>query len=338
VTFSPLAAVGMANGVRLRHPALVLTVALVATTGCGAGNGTSEHHRAQPDARFFAASAVWNRALPSRAPLAADSGALVTELQRQVRTNGVWINTWSYSVPIVTVGRRQPRVPVRLDTRYPPLQRDFDSVPVPPGSRPAVGNDRHLVVWQPSTDTMWEFWHMNRLPDGWHARWGAKIVRVSHSPGIVPAPEGATGSGLPLVGGLITTAELRRGRVDHALAIGLPALRAGMVAAPADRTDGRVSSAQSIPMGTRFRLDPRVDVDSLGLSPVGRMIARAAQRYGMIVRDTSGSVSLYGQAPTPGRPNVYPSVFRGAYPNQLLARFPWNRLQVVRAPVRRVTG
>jgi hypothetical protein len=66
-------------------------------------------------------------------------------------------------------------------------------------------------------------------------------------------------------------------------------------------------------------------------------MALAAQRYGVIVRDKAGAVVFYAQAPSARRPHAYHSVFHGAYPNVLLARFPWNRLQVVRSRVRPVT-
>ena len=31
-------------------------------------------------------------------------------------------------------------------------------------------------MYQPSTDTLWEFWLMRRAADGWHARWGGKLA------------------------------------------------------------------------------------------------------------------------------------------------------------------
>jgi hypothetical protein len=306
---------------------LALALAAVAClSACSSSDG-----RSKPPKRFFAAGSVWNRPLGPHAPLAPDSSRLVRELQRQVRYAGAWINTNQYSVPIVTVSARQPAVTVHLDTSYPPLAKDFSRVPVPPNAKPAAGGDHHLVVWQPSSNTMWEFWLMQRRHGAWHARWGAKISHVTRSPGIVRAPEGATASGLPLVAGLMTIDDLRRGRIDHALALGIPGVRKGVVTWPADRTDGRIGGRRSIPMGTRFRLDPKLDVDKLDLPPATKMIARAAQRYGIIARDTSGSVNFYAQAPPGDRPHVYRPVFHGAYPNQLLAKFPWDRLQVVRA-------
>jgi hypothetical protein len=322
--------------VRARHRLLAL--ALIAAAGLSACSSSDGRSTSKPGQRFFAPSSVWNRPLGSHVALAPDSARLVRELQRQVHYAGPWINTNSYSVPIVTVSARQPAVRVRLDNPYAPLARDFSRVPVPPHAKPAAGGDRHLVVWQPSSNTMWEFWLMTRRRDGWHAGWGAKLSHVTRSPGIVPAPEGATASGLPLVGGLMTFGDLRSGRIDHALALGIPGVRKGVATWPADRTDGRVAGRRSIPMGTRFRLDPRVDVDRLDLPPAAKVIARAVQRYGMIARDTSGSVSLYAQAPPADKPRIYRPVFHGAYPNQLLAHFPWDRLQVVRAPTHRVRG
>jgi hypothetical protein len=317
----------------------VLASLLLCAACAGGGDATSSGGPAPPstDGRFFAPDSVWNAPLAADAPIAPDSGALVARLQRQVRTAGPWIATTSFSVPIARAGAHQRRVRVKLDTAYAPLQRAFASVPVPPGARPAPGSDRHLVVWQPATDTMWEFWLMQREPDGWHARWGAKIPHVSRSPGINPSPTGATASGLPLVGGLMTLAELRRGRIDHALAVALPTTRAGVAAWPATRTDGQDPSRTAIPEGTRFRLDPRVDVRRLRLPPAAQAMALAAQRYGIIVRDKAGAVVFYGQEPPRSKPRAYHAVFHGAYPDQVLAQFPWDRLQVVRSRVRPVT-
>ena len=67
-----------------------------------------------------------------------------------------------FSAPIYTVGPDQPTVRVVLDRNVPALQRAVDAVPIPPDARPAAGSDRHMVVWQPATDSMWEFWRMRR--------------------------------------------------------------------------------------------------------------------------------------------------------------------------------
>ena len=186
------------------------------------------------------------------------------------------------------------------------LQRAFASVPLPPDARPAPGTDRHLTVWQPSTDRLWEFFGARHAADGWHARWGGAIRRVSQSPGYYTGAAwpgaarnwGATASSLPVIGGTMLLDELKRGRIDHALAINLPAPRAGVFAWPAQRTDG-TGPPTALPEGARLRLDPALDVSSLHLPKLTRMIALAAQRYGLVVRDqTHHGISLFGEVPT----------------------------------------
>ena len=285
----------------------------------------------------FAPSSVWNEPVPADAPLDARSdqlaGALATEvaLEHEART-GPWINTTSWSVPVYTVGPRTPRVRVILDTYKPELQRDFDAVPIPLAARPAAGGDGHMVVYQPATDTLWEFYRARLRLDGWHARWGGRMTGVSSNPGWFPAPYGATATGLPLLGGLMRTAELEAGSIDHALALAIPTTAADTYTFPAQRTDGRTTGPSAIPAGTRFRIDPSLDLGTLGLSPVGLAMARAAQRYGMVVRDTADVVSFYAEDPAATGLDPYGRLFSGTYPSEALRGFPWDRLEVVAPP------
>lgn len=280
----------------------------------------------------FAPSSVWNAPLSASAALSASSAPLVSELQRQVTTYGAWINTWQYSTPVYTVAATQPAVRVQLDTSYAALQNDFAAVPLPPDARPALGTDAHLTVYQPSSDTLWEFWKLAKLTDGWHARWGGKMTGVSANPGYFNAPLGATATSLPLLGGLMRISELQSGHIDHALSLAIPVVKAKEFVWPAQRTDGSSTLADAIPAGTRFRLDPNLDVATLGLPPVAYQMALAAQRYGIIVRDGAGAVTFYGEDAYPTATNPYPTLFQGKYPNQVLAKFPWSRLQVVATP------
>lgn len=287
---------------------------------------------AAADAPPFASTSVWNTPTAATAPLSPDSAALVTELQRQVTTYGSWINTNQYSTPVYTVPVTQPLVYVTLTVFSPTLQTGFAAVPLPANAVPARGGDAHLVVWQPSTDSMWEFWQMSNKTTGWQARWGGAMTGVSTNPGYFPAPYGATGTSLPLLGGLMRISELQAGQINHALALAIPQAMAGSFVFPAQRADGNYNGPNAIPEGTEFRISPSVDVTKLGLSHVGLIMAQAAQRYGMIVRDQAGAVTFYGEDPTPyGSPNPYTTLFAGKCPdgNNILAKFPWSSLQAV---------
>jgi hypothetical protein len=321
---------------------------VLAIAGCGSGG-------AKEAPRFFSSASVWNKPLAGDAPLDPSSAGLVSELERQVRTHGPWINSTQFSVPIYTVDKGAPGTSVHIDTPSDMftgipdatrLAQTLAGIPIPSNARPAAGTDRHLVIWQPSTDTMWELWmaHNPALGDsaafhdnapGWHASWGAKIPGVSRSSGVIPPPFGATASGLALAGGLVTNADLRAGRIEHALALSLPDTAQGRFVAPAVRTDGGYAGPNAIPEGTRFRLPANLDVDALRLPPIARMLAEAAKKYGIVVRDRAGSVAFYAQDPTPTGDPTLAGLLGGKSPAEVLAGFPWSRLEVVSPQIAR---
>jgi hypothetical protein len=289
-------------------------------------------------ARFFKPESVWNSPLPAGAPLDPSSSSVVQDLVQQVGAAQPWLNTDAYSAPIYTVPAGLRRIPVTYDrsgvSPHPLVLDAFSSVPVPPDAKPAAGTDGHMVVWQPSTDTMWDFWVMHGQGDAWSASWGGKLEGVSGSEGVMRSPSGATASGLPLAAGMILLDEVRRGRIDHALAIGILGVRSEVFNPPANRTDGGGGNSQP-PMGARFRLDPALDVPALGLPPLVRMMAEAAQRYGVIVRDKSGAVVFYGEDPTPtGSKNVYQAALGGTGLGAAMSAFPWSHLQLIRMDLR----
>lgn len=187
-------------------------------------------------------------------------------------------------------------------------------------------------------------------PGEWHAAYGGMVEEASDSPGYYrnladaggaireQANWGAAATGLPLAAGLLTSEDIARGSIDHALAIGLAnrsgssIIRAGSFASPAQRSDGRSTDPDSIPEGARLRLDPALDLDLLPLSPFARMLAEAAQRYGMIVQDGSRSTVVYAEDPSPairaGQPNFYEARF-GRHFSRAVREIPWGELEVV---------
>jgi hypothetical protein len=301
-----------------------------------------------PCSRFFGPAAVWNVPLADDAPLDPNNSAITAELRRQVAEGyqsgmAPTINTTAYSSPIYTVPSGAPTTRVIVDQpagSAGDLPQAFAAVPLPDVARPAAGSDAQAFVWQPSTDTIWEFWQLRRASDGWHARWGGRLDNVSTGPGHFDGPRsnwGATGTSLPLAGGLMTLSELSAGRIDHALALAVPRARAHEFALPAQRTDGQSNATASIPEGARFRIDPSVDLATLGLPPALLPIARAAQRYGIIVRDRGGAVALYAEDPTPLGSNPYPALF-GGKASDLMRKFPWTKLRLMKMSLQREPG
>ena len=160
---------------------------------------------------------------------------------------------------------------------------------------------------------------------------------VSTNPGHFTDPPGwgATATSIPLLGGLMRIDEIRQGRIDHALAMAIPLTLKGAWSWPAQRTDGSVdTNADAIPQGARFRIDPKLDLNTLQMDPLVRMMAVAAQKYGIVVRDTAGAVTFYGEDPTPTGSNPWGGFYGQKYPSELLAQFPWASLQALKTDMR----
>jgi hypothetical protein len=283
----------------------------------------------------FAASSPFLTQLPFNTPLDPNSAAIVANLNSQIQNNygHAALNTTSYSAPIYTVPANQPKVNLTWDNcQGQSMESGFaaqlQNVPVPTDAASSVGTDADMVIWQPSTDTEWEFWKMAQDPNtgGWSACYGGRIDHVSQNPGIFPFPFGTSASGLPMLAYLIRVSELQAGQINHAIAINVPTPR-DTFSWPANRTDGVDSNPTDPAEGERFRLDPSFDTSTL--PPGERMIAVALQKYGAIVTDTSGVVDIQAQDPTPipGAQAVYDNLFPG---NELhLSDIPWNKMQAV---------
>jgi hypothetical protein len=307
----------------------------------------------KPAARLFAPDSVWNAPLPADAPLDPANATLTNTLRSTAAQNmaagwGPWIATWETS-PLYVVAADQPTVPVRLDAGAwaTGLQQTFGSVPIPATAQPAAGPDAHMTVWQPSTDKLWEFFKASKKPDGWHASFGGAMSNAAESPGYFDASSwpglsqpvwGATATSLPVIAGTMMISELQAGVIPHALAMNIPWAKPKSYSLPAQRTDGASTDPNAIPEGARFRLDPRVDIDRLNLPPMTRMMAKAAQTYGMIVRDQTGhAISFFAENPSQSAPNPYTSpvgFFGGPDPTAVMRAFPWQYVQLVKMSVR----
>jgi hypothetical protein len=316
-----------------RPRALARRLAPLATAAAVAGSLLAASG-AQAATQPFAPSSFWNAPLAANAPLASNSSTLVASLNQQVATSGTYINTTKYSTPVYTVPSTQPMVNIHVDSNSTVVKSVLSSAPLPAGAKPAAGSDGHLVIVQPSTDTMWEFWRLSLQVDGWHAAYGGRMNGVSTNAGYFASTQGATATSLPLLGGLMRTSELSSYTINHALAIAVPQALAKTFTWPAQRTDGNTTVATAIPEGTRFRLPASLDINSLNLKPGVKAMALAAQRYGMVVRDKSGCVAFYAEDPTPSGTNPYPTIFGTPYmdTSHALAGFPWSKLQVVAPP------
>lgn len=297
----------------------------------------------------FAPNSYRNVPLADSAPLDTLSPLYVQDLAAKVSQSGAFLNHSSYSVPIYTVGADQPRTQVVVDDPNhqscaygnPCLIEQWRSVPLPADAEASPGTDGHLVVYQPSADSLWEFWRFARTGGVPHAYYGGRITGVSQNPGyFTSAPGtqfGAAGTSIPLLVGLQQISELQSGSIDHVVSFAMNSPQRGF-RWPAQRGDGSGLLPTAATEGTCFRLPATLAIESLGLTSYGRMLARAVQKYGMVTTDaTSSGLVFFGEIPTNGTdPYAGASGILGGADDSagaggVLRNFPWSQLQALAA-------
>jgi len=287
---------------------------------------------------IFASNSCWQAKLPDNAPISSNTSAYISNVISQIKQYGPWINTNQYSVPVYVVPEDQPTVYITLNKAkgspvVDDLQAAYHAVPLPPDAHPANGTDHHLVVLQPSTGKMWEFWvlqaEVNSSGTFWSADWGGYIGNYHNSTGFFEQPFptwGATATSLMLAGGLMLISEAEAGLVPHALAFAMLNLAPwNDVVLPAQRSDGNGKGI--VPEGTRFRLPPNVNLSGITL-PFAKVMATAIRDYGLITRDTAGVPVTYAEDPSPYGSNPWHDIFT-TWENQIMNEIPWAEVQVV---------
>jgi hypothetical protein len=261
------------------------------------GSGAAERSRSRCAAPYSADS-PWNTPIPRDARVHASSARYVDALEGPLTSDPT-----QYTYPVYEVSRRTRRQPVVVNNVFSDVTgggrrltvRKGGTVrlPIPAGARAAAGTDAQIILLDRDSGDEWGAWRLRRTAGRWHVdngyhyntRWSGVPPRAADG-----RTFGSRGAGVPYLAGLVRPCELRRGRIDHALAFAynFPAARHVY---PATKSDGAGEPGRDMPEGTRMQLDPglsRRQIERWGCRGPCLTIARALQRYGMYVIDNSG--------------------------------------------------
>lgn len=257
--------------------------------------------------RPFASDSPWNQPIPANATYRESDPR--TKSLRSAGAFGVNSSQWTIWVwhakesdPLQTIN-----VSVRHLTSSGSANEGNVTIRMPSNAHPDPANDSHMTVIDPDGKHAHEFWYVKKRDGRWTAVSYAKVpldgsgVNISgyasHNSNYLTYGWGATRAyGGSQIGGLIRKGEATSGSIDHAIAVAIPAKYLGGRAVwPATSDDQSPDYAGVIPMGTRFAIPPSVNVEALGLSPAHLRLARALQKYGLIVVDKSGSPCMYAE-------------------------------------------
>jgi hypothetical protein len=221
------------------------------------------------------------------------------------------VNISGFSVPLYWADASTPKTLVSCDGAGYGFAVDKNKqngtavIPIPAGALPDPESDHHLLVIDRSTNLEWGLWNASNSGGVWSCGMGASmdLLGTGVRPPITNAgadwnfAQGPRACGFALIAGLVRPDEILAGRIDHALVVAYPHIRAGFFTPPASTaqaTNGQGAQRdRGIPCGGRIQLDPSIDVTTLGLSAAGVVIARALQQYGAYVGDYSGALDLY---------------------------------------------
>jgi hypothetical protein len=272
----------------------------------------------EPPHRFFSDSSFWNTPLAASLEVDSRSGEWIAMLAKEP-TGGFGINLHKWTIPVYEADETTPRVKVARHRLTPAERAEWkteretfghgpgfdDGVPIPTAALPDPEEDAHFAVVDWKARRAWDTWGFRVRPDGTYES-NTGMTYSLDGDGVFHTADFAVedgesihfhgpsrAAGVPAIAGLILFDEVAAGEIRHKLACAIryPAFQEFVF--PATWTDGPVPGG--IPEGAVLQLDPTLDLKHLDLLPGERVVARAAQRYGMVVVDYADGSTLYGE-------------------------------------------
>lgn len=263
------------------------------------GNDSAGSLRQKSEVRPYAYNSPWNLKIGSRPEYEVVSDFIVSSF-----TGVFGSNPKKYTLPVYVVTKETPLAPIIVSGTFSNVtgngkklllqKHPVVSIPIPDGAAPAKGSDGQIILWNPVTGDEWGFWRIRRNMDSWTATNGYHYN--TRWRGVPPTGFLSRGAGVPYLAGLIRPWEIKKGVIEHAIALGINSPNRLFIY-PATKSDGD-SLDELLPMGARLQLNPLLtesDFDRFGLDRTGKIIARALQEYGMIVIDGSGHPKIYAE-------------------------------------------
>lgn len=283
----------------------VIFVYLVLLTGCQTNQKSNEQKHS---GRFFSDDSFWNQPIPENAETDPLSNHYISLLKKDHSKKNFGINLYEYTIPIYEVDSTVPLVKVGNIShgRFNHFS-DFDSlgVPIPPDFKPSPGNDQHATIIDRNKKLAWDMFKVEKDSSGQWVSYTGIIVPLD-GPGVLnkadyPVKDDESihkygpsrAAGVPSFAGTIMYDDVVAGEINHKLACALRFVALKEYVYPAIWTDGNYPGG--VPEGSVIQLDPRLDLTQFDLLPGELAVAKALQKYGMVVVDFAAGNVLYGE-------------------------------------------
>ncbi len=199
--------------------------------------------------------------------------------------------TKPYGIPWQVVSAGTPLVPVKFT-----YASESDPGPYPLSSSTPIerGSDRHALMVDPATCTLYETWHTHVHPAG-KSKAGSGAIWSLTSDALRPAGwTSADAAGLPILPGLVNVDEVASGAVDHAIRVTASCTQQSYVW-PARHEAGQANTSCP-PLGARFRLDASFTLPSSSCATACQTVLTTMKTYGLILADNGSNWYFQGTA------------------------------------------
>jgi hypothetical protein len=198
-----------------------------------------------------------------------------------------------YGIPWQIVAPSQPLVPVRFTYSS---QSDPGPYPLSKSTPVENGSDRHAIMVNPSTCTLYELFHTHYRARG-RSRAGSGAIWNLQSDALRPAGwTSADAAGLPILPGLVNYDEVSSGVMDHAIRFTAVCTQESYLW-PARHEAGQ-DDDNCPPMGARFRLSASFSLPPSQCSAMCQTVVATMQTYGLILADNGSNWFFQGTADT----------------------------------------
>src|SRR5436189_5733582 len=229
----------------------------------------------------FPSNNIWNTDI-SKLPVHARSAQWLASMAASTTRLHPDFGGPPYGFPYNVVGSAHPTVSVTFQ-----YASESDPGPYPVGADTLIenGSDRHALIVNRDTCTLYELFDLSGSGSSWTAGSGAIFPLGSNA----LRPLGwtsADAAGLPLFPGLVRWDEVQAGAITHAIRFTAQQTDRSFLW-PARHQAGAAANPALPPMGARFRL--KGSYDTSHFSPQARVILLAMQHYGMILADNGSN-------------------------------------------------
>ena len=246
--------------------------------------------------QVFPASNPWNERV-DQLPVAKNSAAMIRSIGLDATAHadfgsGLWDGSRIGIAYVVVSGRSTPKARPHFEYADESDRRPYP-IPanVPIEGQPNAGDgDRHAIIVDRDSCTLYELYALQRTASGWSA--GSGAIWKLDSNHLRPATwTSADAAGLPILPGLARYDEVAAGSINHALRFTAPETRRAYVY-PARHYASDSTDPSLPPMGLRVRLKASFDIGSF--PPQARVVLEALKRYGMILADNGSPWYISG--------------------------------------------